>query len=388
MQWLTAILAFATTMLLFAVVVSTLVETIHRAIGSRTIGLNTMIGHFYDQVIKRHLPDENKLSKNEFIEQMTLVRAPQSSVKNKKENSKTPDVGDNVDSEYPNRWSFKRLTHLPTATFMERLGSSSFSNIVDDIVDETKKQQLLKDIAQKFESFGQESGLHFESRARLTSVLVAMVVAWIFYVHPYQLIHTYLKNPEIATQVADLASDSKYDYETIIKNAEEVRQKFEANNLDAADSKVTKEDLDILYKGLVEDIKSARTEVEKISNAGAPIGWPEENIHCYTWSEGRFTNCSSLPKSEAGPGLTIYYPDKWVDVFWLILGGLLIGLGAPFWAKSIRQLTQARNVSDNLKEILKPELQSQNNTQASLDTPVTTEAFSVAVDAKKLTKAE
>ncbi len=51
MQWLTAILAFATTMLIFSIVVSTLVETIHCLLKSRPKGLDEMLERFYAEVI-------------------------------------------------------------------------------------------------------------------------------------------------------------------------------------------------------------------------------------------------------------------------------------------------------------------------------------------------
>ncbi|OWK21644.1 hypothetical protein AJ88_18185 [Mesorhizobium amorphae CCBAU 01583] len=59
MQWLTALLAFATTMLMFAIVVSTLVEMIHRIFGLRAKGMQLMLGNLYSRVI---LP---KLTKSE-----------------------------------------------------------------------------------------------------------------------------------------------------------------------------------------------------------------------------------------------------------------------------------------------------------------------------------
>ena len=55
MQWLTATLAFATTMLFFAVVVSTLVEIYHRFVGLREKGLELMLQSLFERVVKPQL---------------------------------------------------------------------------------------------------------------------------------------------------------------------------------------------------------------------------------------------------------------------------------------------------------------------------------------------
>ena len=55
MQWLTALLAFATTMLLFAVVVSTMVEMVHRIFRLRRKGLRLMLENLYSRVIEPKL---------------------------------------------------------------------------------------------------------------------------------------------------------------------------------------------------------------------------------------------------------------------------------------------------------------------------------------------
>ncbi len=417
MQWLTAILAFATTMLIFSVVVTTMVETIHRAIGSRTIGLQMMLRHIYEQVIKQHLSEKDpELKENEFIEIMSVVRS-----------SVTPTGPSKDDTEFNklNRYSFKRLSHLPTATFMKRLGTSRFSSIIEA---KKEKELLLKDIAQKYETFGEEAGFHFESKARLVSVVVDMFVAWIFYVHPYNLIQTYLKNPEVAEKIALLADETMDRYEERIKATEKLRKvqagdqtatsAVKAKDLDkpmpeqhsnlnagkteggilsqneqihdqAAANSVKGEDLNELMKELRRDLEDAKSEVGKLSQAGAAIGWPNEDVCSWPRDDSNDKPCdkpSDVPVDTSE--IKFYWPKSPKDIFWLMIGGLLIGLGAPFWAKLIGQLTQVQSISGNVVDILKPQRQAQSgvlNISVPADkTPVTSEAFEVAASASKL----
>ncbi len=370
MQWLTAILAFATTMLLFAIVVTTLVETIHRALGSRRIGYNLMLQHFYDRVLKSHLQKNSpELGREDFIKSMSVVRAP----------VKATDI---EDTDYPKltRWSFKLLSGLPTESFMERLGTSTFSTVMDS-KRETENKLLLKDIAQKYEMFGQESSLHFESKARLMSVIVGLIVGWVFYVHPYNLIQTYLKNPEVGEKVALLANEGIEKYNKLMAEAEKLQK--DQTQAQEPMSPLTRDELDKLVKELSSNIETAKVEVSQLSQGGAPIGWPETKVKKVEWLEKEM-------------GIDIWYPESHKDAFWLLMGGLLVGLGAPFWAKFIGQLAPAQAVSKNIGKILKPHSPSEKNEVVTEETqkkpasveenPITSEAFFVAATASKSAK--
>ncbi|MEZ5933627.1 MAG: hypothetical protein R3F54_17075 [Alphaproteobacteria bacterium] len=379
MEWLTALLAFAITMLVFSIIVSTLVETIHRFLGSRSFGLIMMLEHFYDGVIRAYLDDGQKETQREaFIARMVRVRAPASS-----SDASTPIAKDGWMSRLllplmslwswinrasrtarklgVNQWHL--LSDLPIETFMERLGSSSFSDVLDRkyASDPATRQEVLKDIAQKFELYGQEAKIYFERKARTISVLVAMGVAWAFYVHPSTLMQTFLQRPEVAAGVADLKDD-------LLKRVGEVEQELQAGGAGSDE------------KG--EDIRAALGEIEKelepLKAAGVPIGWPEDKRN------GLF--CEDAKNDRT---CWLYYPKDVSDFFWLLMGGLLVGLGAPFWAKAIGQIIQAQGISQNISKILKPgtppaTTETVQVTSAETGPPVTTEAFEVAAVGKQV----
>ena len=77
------------------------------------------------------------------------------------------------------------------------------------------------------------------------------------------------------------------------------------------------------------------------------------------------------------------------------MGGLLIGLGAPFWARAIGQIKQGQSAITNVTGILKPAQVQPKTMQvmgmaatATDDVPLTTMAFKVADKAAHATKQE
>ena len=332
MQWLTAILAFATTMLIFSMIVSTLVETIHRFLGSRSVGLKTMLQAFFRDVILpyyRGKESSGAMTSETFVNEMMGLRGTTAEAPESK----------------PKDWyrqSLYLVTDLPVENFMERLGTTRFSAALDTAFQDRpeEREQALKDIAQKFELYGQESGVHFERKARSWSVLVAFFIAWFFYVHPYDLIQTFLKQPEVAAKVADLSDKSLEQFEQSIREISEkmppadTLQGAEEGSDSVADG--DKEDLRELLKAIETDLEAANQTLKPLKESGVPIGWSPEKTAC------------PFEKVEDPEDCWIKVPNNGIDFFWLIIGGLLVGLGAPFWAKAIRQITHIQGVSGSL----------------------------------------
>ena len=370
MQWLTSILAFATTMLVFSMVVSAIVEMYHRVLSKRSSGLRRMLEHYYEQVLSPQLREAGiQLDQEEFLQTMTQLRAP----------SAAPDAArGKTKVRGCIRRYFGLLNNLPTEAFMERLGTTSFSAIVDKGSEE-EREQLLKDIAQKYEIFGAESSLSFEGWARLKSVLLAMVIAWAFYVHPYDVLQTYFKDPVTAAKVAALAEEKlgKYeDFANFVEQAKVEQAEQGDGDVDAADDQATSENVESLLARLEEEIETGKTEVETLKMAGAPVGWPTDKT--------RFGKKAVLGLFD------VYYPKQLRDLFWLVIGGLLIGLGAPFWAQTVRQLTQVQSVAKNVSNILQPPSQPpsqpQPGTPAGAESPpkpLTSDAFLMSAKAKR-----
>lgn len=381
MQWLTAILAFATTMLIFAIIVSTIVETIHRALASRTFGLEKMLERFYKDVLSGYIEkaELKDFEPAKFVAEMVNIRGVEEPT--------------GIITKYLSKFKmfeWQKLANLPVAVFMEKLGRSEFSKALhkkpeedqDDSapVDIDNKDDILKDIAQKYVAYGEESGVFFERKARSISVLIAFFVAWTFYVHPEALIKTYLESPEIAAKVADMSDDALKRHEGI----EKLRKELEKEQ-DRDESVMTKEEISKLLADIKENLVEGGKHSQLLMDAGAPIGWPADIK----------PTCLFGGEKSCNFGLSVYLPNTWKDTFWLLMGGLLIGLGAPFWARAIGQIKQGQSAITNVTGILKPAQVQPKTMQvmgmaatATDDVPLTTVAFNVADNAAHATKQE
>ena len=177
MQALDAGLAFAITMLILAMVVTTLVETLHRLFGLREKGLAILLGNFYDRILfsrsggaLRGADDRRR-----FIEMMTINRGPVGKAPMTRARAAL-NRHLNVDAQSEDRkflswiWGGRRLGSLGLTAFMERLGGSEYgAQLVTQAGTAGDKgvEWVVKDVAQKFDAFGVEASEYFESRARL-----------------------------------------------------------------------------------------------------------------------------------------------------------------------------------------------------------------------------
>jgi hypothetical protein len=320
MDWLGSALAFALTMLALSLVVTTTVETIHRVVGLREKGLRLMMAHFYDRVIESHvlatLPTHQK--RDEFLDGMTTNRAP---------------AGAERWHLLSRVWSGDKLGSLSLDDFMGRLGDSDFGDAIARIGDDVGSgaiDTVLRDIAHKFEEFGREASVYFEARARLLSVLVAFVIAWQFYVHPYDLFTTFLQNPAVVAHMIDKAPE-------IVEQSQKAEQRLDATmqqlaqEAGTADDAGTKQRLEEIRSNL-ETVKATRERViGSLAAAGVPIGWTPKRL-----ADAHFTR-----------SFLLIHPAAWslqaaASSAWLLLGGLLVGLGGPFWRDLVLSLTRLR----------------------------------------------
>ena len=322
MQWLTALLAFAVTMLIFAIIVSTFVEMIHRAFGYRKQGMRLMLESLFERVIKDRVQPADDLNAAKFAAIIMENRAVTGAEGAEKPGLLRRFLHWLVDSSV--------VTDMPVEVFTQKLADNKIVKAIDGDIN-----AVITDIGQKFEAFSDEASEYFTRRARLFSVIIAFFVAWAFYVHPYQLARTYVKNPELAQTVAEMADETHEEYR-------DITAKLEATLKAGVDSA---EDAEAL-KTLIGEFKAKKDEMVKktkeLSDIGVPVGWPENMPAC---SEGK-----------EGPCFQGFIPWPGIgNAFWLIVGGLLVGLGAPFWAQAVSNLTALRDVTRKITDVVAPE---------------------------------
>jgi hypothetical protein len=326
MQWLTALLAFAVTMLIFAIIVSTFVELIHRLLGYRSQGLRLMLESLYERVIKDRLSGPDKPTAQKFADIIMENRALASQPEAKGRIRKF--LHWLVDSSV--------VSDIPVEVFTQKLADNRIVSATDNWTD-----NIVADIAQKYEAFGNEASSYFQRRARVLSVVIAFIIAWLFYVHPYNLAVTYFKNPEIAQSVADKAAEAHADYRAL----QERLEMLAASGPGVGEGT---EELKSAIDELKQKIEEANQKANELADLGVPIGWPSQ--------EGLSSCNSLLPGSDC---VFSAFGTNWTrpsfgSAIWLLVGGLLVGLGAPFWAQAVSSLTASRDVTRKITEIVSP----------------------------------
>lgn len=341
MAWLNAALAFAITFLILSMVASVFVETLHRFLGMRERGLKLLVGQYYDRVLGPYLssrgcrPDDMKKA---FLDLMTLNRAPAGAVgKTNVGENETWRVSMDDTTEFDTGlfsrvWSGRRLANLDSSQFMSRLGDTEVGLIVHEAVSNAgtaDPEAPLHDLAAKFDAFAAEASLFFERRARLTSVLVAIAVAWMMYVHPFDIFKAYMADPQVAARVIEMQAAAIAKHEAALEKAQKITEPAgEAGNAEQETP---------TFSPAVKEAQDALTDLR---DAGVPIGWTAARYKAAGFEES---------------WIGVPYPigsNGWRNAFWLLLGGLLVGLGGPFWYDMVKSLSNIRTLVGGAKAVV------------------------------------
>jgi hypothetical protein len=378
MQILEAALAFAITMLVLSLICSSFVEIIHRIGKMREAGLKYLLGQMFDQVIAKYLkaedltklpgfaslPNEVKTdttqllqtARDSFVKRMSANRAPM---------GVTPDATPTPSSlpqPQPSRVSLlggRELTSLTPAEFMERLGSMDVGQLIKKANDDANGagaaaadavDAILKDVAQKFEAFGKEAGTYFEGRARLLSVCVAIVFAFAIRVDAIELFNTYLRDPNARNKVIEQTQAVTAQHKAATEAAEALQKASGGTpNPDV------KKQVDAIQKEWKAAIDNTRSTVKQYSDLGLPIGWTKENASLNPWAptcgkeDGTFRVIKKGETCKEGEKPDVVGCWNMIALAAsLLLGGILIGLGGPFWYDTVMGLSNIRNIAREL----------------------------------------
>lgn len=314
MEWLETGLAFAVTMMVFSTMVSVIVETGHRILRIREKGLQRLVAALYEDVIWPRLSNQlgqKKATVKDFVTGMTSTRfLPVES-----------DVA-GLKSYFHKVVNAKDLKSLTTLEFIERLPETAAGR---GLVAEARKRgrkyldTFLKDLASKYEDFGENATEYFARRARLVSVLVAIGLAFSLNINAIRLIETFLVNREARQAMIKQG-------ETVAANLqkqETALQQFIQNR--SAEEKKNLEEIE-------KNIQELNKTVQTLSSIGIPIGWDTAIWKRPAWADKE--NIDNLALRTVA--------KAWLLFLWtgsVLLTGFLIGLGGPFWFNTFRKLS-------------------------------------------------
>jgi len=384
MQILEAALAFAITMLVLSLTCSSFVEIIHRVFAMREAGLKYLLGQVFDQVLKKYVEPGIKTAvdadanvaaaaknaqvqellasaRTAFVARMSANRAPMGVTPKATPTDPAAQVANNPPRAF-GLWGGRDLSSMTPAEFMERLGSIDIGDAIkraNTAMNQAAAEAgqaaagaadaVLKDIAQKFDAFGKEAGTYFEGRARLLSVCVAIALAFAIRVDAVELFNTYLRDPNARNKVIEQTQAVTAQYQA----ATQAAAALDKANLDAD----AKKQVEALQKDLKATIDGTRTTVKQYSDIGLPIGWSKENATLNPWAptctskDGIVRVVESKDDCKTSTGEVAGTVGWWAafKLFCsLLLGGLLIGLGGPFWYDAVTGLTNIRSIAKDV----------------------------------------
>jgi hypothetical protein len=360
MEWLEASLAFAVTIMVFSTMVSVIVESFHRIFRLREDGLRRIVEELFDQTIwpkfsvklmaTVDLADRAN-SKDQLRKQFAKIMTKSRFNPKIKPKALMPRV--------TNAGQLMALTSLE---MLERLAETDIGTQILKVGHQKGRQILtilIKDCISKFEDIGENASDYFARRARFLSVAISIGLAFVIHLDATELFKYYLSN-----RLARMA---------MIAQGEVIAEQLEAQekNLKAlTDGEVVDQKENI--NELSGNIKELKSTFDTMISSGVPIGWSER-----PWKK----NAQAWNKLET----------RWKIVrglwwfFSVLLAGLLIGLGGPFWFETFRKLSSLTGVvkglvSDVQKEKDRPKSGADKQPEDSRVDPV--EVFKNAAAAK------
>jgi len=305
MVWIEAIMAFAITMMALSTMVTMIVEMIHRMLRLREKGFTLMLEQFHNKVLLPRVAshfngDKKDLLQGEFLKTLSTSRYQ---------------GGGRLDQWLIKTVNSEKLRSLTALQFIERFAETEEGQKIFNEGKKRGKEYLdvvIKDLANKYDDIGENVRDYFTRRARLVSVVVAMLLAFAINVDSVRIFQTYLKNDVLRT--------------SIIQKSETVKKLMDEKSKQQGDTETELNNI----KATAEQIKVIYTDIAKEKDLH--IGWEQSILLGKNWEDD----------------------TPWFQWFLsLLLGGLLIGLGGPFWFDIFQKFSAFASIAQSFQSSVK-----------------------------------
>ena len=307
MAFLDSFLAFALTLAVLATVVTLLLETAIRFLGLKRQGQVKVIGRLLDETAKDFLPDgaarwaaAKAILENPFADNgMAAAQAQQ-----EYSGAKAQGIYADVSLEHV----LRRLTE-----------SSAAASLVAQTKDDLKAE--LHRIARKYDEYSSALSANFKRQAQLWSILTGIAVALVVNVDGLRILESYLVDPALRQSIIEKV-------QIPADNA------AEATNQDSSGENSSN------GAGVAAQIDQIKAQLAKVNDLALPIG-PAYFPHCYlSWDKERRDDSGDPLCRDADAATLLPAFALWLVK--VLVTGLLIGLGAPFWYDVARRLAAVR----------------------------------------------
>lgn len=392
MKWLQAALAFSLIMLVLATVVTLILETAYRALLTREKGFRIMMARLFDEVLKPRVAH--------LLRGVTLAQARQHFLDTVTRNQA-------YGEEFNRVRGFIQPNQLASMTMMEfadRLADTAVGKAIarggSEFVD-----NAINDLAQKFERFGAASSQRFQDHARFWCVLTSILLAFVANVDAVRVFQELLNDGQLTSgiiaQYGAAVEDGAQRPQDLKESLELMTQLRDQNVIDDAD-----------LKAYQDNIATAQLKVTELRDTGLPItveSWPfcmgvlgdtgrskraDSNLATAPTAapaKPADRKCAAVTQVTSMKGVTeisgrIFSGAGAIWFVSVVLAGVLIGLGAPFWFDLARGLTRSAQImraagigSKDEKKPTATVVVSKEGASSPPQTPV--EAFKVAIAA-------
>jgi hypothetical protein len=392
MKWLQAALAFSLIMLVLATVVTLILETAYRALLTREKGFRIMMGRLFDEVLKPRTAH--------LLRGVTLAQAREHFLNTVTRNQA-------YGEEFNRVRGFIQPNQLASMTMMEfadRLADTAVGKAIARGGSEYV-ESAINDLAQKFERFGAASSQRFQDHARFWCVLTSILLAFMVNVDAVRVFQDLLHDDQLTSgiiaQYGAAVEEGAQRPQDLKESLELMTQLRDQQVIDDAD-----------LKAFQDNLATAQLKVTELRDAGLPItveAWP----FCMgvLGDTGRSKRADSnlataptaapaKPADRKCPAVTQVTTMKGAGevagrifsgqgAIWfvsVVLAGVLIGLGAPFWFDLARGLTRSAQImraagigSKDEKKPAATVVVTKEGASSPPQTPV--EAFKVAIAA-------
>lgn len=310
MELVDSVLAFALIMAALASLVTLLMEVFHRVLRLRAKGMEALLSQYYDEVLFKKL-DLSNINKQDVMDGVLI-------------NPARKIILDSSFRIFPN-WLIEKLmcyTEVSPDDLLKRINQTKAFNELKGKT-EAEIRKTLGSIEAQYDEYSAAMSDYFKRRAKLFSLLVGILLAFAANIDGLRIYEALKVSPEIRASIISLHTSLEKSYELAQKN------------LDVVDSSrnPASEDNQKQIEAIKKNLEAA-AEVSKLSSMGLPIGWAY--FPAKLDEDKLLINhlCELVDRIKSKPF------DHLIWFLTVLITGLLIGLGAPFWFEVARKLTQ------------------------------------------------
>lgn len=247
------------------------------------------------------------------------------------------------------RWfGADRSEKLTTEEFIRRLARSRTGR---EIYQQTagRVNRLIDSLCLRYKELSEAMSEYIKNSSSILSMAIGIILAFTINLEAYRLFNFYIENPDVARNVADNAAayaDAYAEAQQRLDDALAALDRPETGRVEAI-AEVREE-----IAAIQDRLESAPANVFALTAEGIPIGldyFPFCRFRDTITTDGKVAYpCKDVESrfrlfSPKGPA-TDLWPDYLMWIIKVIITGVLIGLGGPFWYDAVRGLARATQI--------------------------------------------